>query len=72
MDGPPWSPHHVGNRKLAWGSAEVVVLIGAIIALTPGIVLVISYMLKDRIKDLLRYYFAHKLGNKYYDKKRRG
>ena len=26
-------------------------------------------MLKDRIKDLLRYYFAHKLGNKYYDKK---
>ena len=33
------------------------------------IVLVISYMLKDRIKDLLRYYFAHKLGNKYYDKK---
>ena len=53
-------------------SAEVVVLIGAIIALTPGIVLVISYMLKDRIKDLLRYYFAHKLGNKYYDKKRRG
>ena len=37
MDGPPWSPHHVGNRKLAWGSAEVVVLIGAIIALTPGI-----------------------------------
>lgn len=33
------------------------------------IVLVISYMLKDRIKDLLRYYFAHRLGNKYYDKK---
>ena len=33
------------------------------------IVLVISYMMKDRIKDLLRYYFAHKLGNKYYDKK---
>jgi hypothetical protein len=26
-------------------------------------------MLKDRIKDLLRYYFAHRLGNKYYDKK---
>ena len=26
-------------------------------------------MMKDRIKDLLRYYFAHKLGNKYYDKK---
>ena len=33
------------------------------------IVLVISYMMKDRIKDLLRYCFAHKLGNKYYDKK---
>ena len=33
------------------------------------IVLVISYMMKDRIKDLLRYYFAHKLGNKFYDKK---
>ena len=33
------------------------------------VVLVISYMMKDRIKDLLRYYFAHKLGNKYYDKR---
>ena len=33
------------------------------------LVLVVSYMLKDRIKDLLRYYFAHKLGNKYFDKK---
>lgn len=33
------------------------------------IALVISYMLKDRIKELMRYYFAHKLGNKYYDKK---
>ena len=33
------------------------------------VVLVISYMLKDRIKDLMRYYFAHKLGNKYYDKR---
>lgn len=33
------------------------------------IVLVISYMMKDRIKDLMRYYFAHKLGNKYYDNK---
>ena len=33
------------------------------------IVLVVSYMLKDRIKDLLRYYFAHKLGDKYFDKK---
>ena len=33
------------------------------------VVLVVSYMLKDRIKDLLRYYFAHRLGNKYFDKK---
>ncbi len=33
------------------------------------IVLVISYMLKDRIKDLMRFYFAHRLGNKYFDKK---
>ena len=33
------------------------------------IALVVSYMLKDRIKDLLRYYFAHKLGDKYFDKK---
>ena len=33
------------------------------------VALVISYMLKDRIKDLLRYYFAHRLGNQYYDKK---
>lgn len=33
------------------------------------IALVVSYMLKDRIKDLMRYYFAHKLGNKFYDNK---
>jgi hypothetical protein len=33
------------------------------------VVLVVSYMLKDRIKELMRYYFAHKLGNKYFDKK---
>lgn len=33
------------------------------------IVLVISYMLKDRIKDLMRFYFAHRLGNKYFDKR---
>jgi hypothetical protein len=31
--------------------------------------LVISYMLKDRIKELMRYYFAHKLGRKYFDNK---
>ena len=33
------------------------------------VALVVSYMMKDRIKDLMRYYFAHKLGNKFYDKK---
>lgn len=33
------------------------------------VVLVVSYMLKDRIKDLMRYYFAHKLGDKYFDNK---
>ena len=33
------------------------------------VVLVVSYMLKDRIKELMRYYFAHRLGNKYYDNK---
>lgn len=33
------------------------------------IVLVVSYMMKDRIKDLLRYFFAHRLGNNYYDKR---
>ena len=33
------------------------------------VALVVSYMLKDRIKDLMRYYFAHRLGNKYYDNK---
>ena len=31
--------------------------------------LVISYMLKDRIKDLMRYYFVHKKSTKYYDNK---
>lgn len=35
------------------------------------VVLVISYMMKDRIKELMRFYFAHRLGNKYYDKKAR-
>ncbi len=33
------------------------------------VVLVVSYMMKDRIKDLMRYWFAHKLVNKYFDKK---
>lgn len=33
------------------------------------VALVVSYMLKDRIKDLMRYYFAHRLGTKYFDNK---
>jgi hypothetical protein len=33
------------------------------------VALVVSYMLKDRIKELGRYYFAHKLGKNYYDHK---
>lgn len=33
------------------------------------VALVISYMLKDRIKELTRYYFAHKLGRRHFDQK---
>ena len=33
------------------------------------VALVVSYMLKDRIKDLMRFYFAHKMSGKYYDNK---
>lgn len=33
------------------------------------VALVVSYMLKDRIKELGRYYFAHKLGRRYFDHK---
>ncbi len=33
------------------------------------IALVISYMMKDRIKELMRYYFAHRIGSKYFDNK---
>lgn len=33
------------------------------------IALVVSYMLKDRIKELMRYYFAHKRVNRYFDNK---
>lgn len=33
------------------------------------VVLVISYMGKDRIKELARYYFAHRKGSKYFDNK---
>lgn len=31
------------------------------------IALVISYMFKDRIKDLIKYYFANKLGSRFFD-----
>lgn len=31
------------------------------------IALVISYMFKDRIKELIRYYFANKLGSRFFD-----
>lgn len=31
--------------------------------------LILSYMLKDRIKELTRYFFAHKLGKKFFDNK---
>lgn len=33
------------------------------------IALIISYMMKDRIKELMRYYFAHRVGSKYFDNK---
>ena len=33
------------------------------------IALIISYMMKDRIKELMRYFFAHKMQNKYFDNK---
>ncbi len=33
------------------------------------IVLVVSYMMKDRIKELMRYWFAHKRLNRYFDHK---
>lgn len=33
------------------------------------VALVISYMLKDRIKEFTRYYFAHKMGSHYFDHK---
>ena len=33
------------------------------------VALVVGYMLKDRIKELSRHYFAHKLSNKYFDLK---
>lgn len=33
------------------------------------VALVISYMLKDRLKELSRYYFAHKLGRRHFDQK---
>ncbi|MFZ4582618.1 MAG: hypothetical protein ACOYM7_08200, partial [Paludibacter sp.] len=33
------------------------------------VALVVSYMLKDRIKELMRFYFAQKISAKYYDNK---
>ena len=33
------------------------------------VALVVSYMFKDRIKDLMHYWFANKLGSKFYDYK---
>lgn len=33
------------------------------------IALIISYMMKDRIKELMRYYFAHRVSDKYFDNK---
>jgi hypothetical protein len=33
------------------------------------VALVVSYMLKDRIKELARYYFAYRLGRSYFDHK---
>lgn len=33
------------------------------------VILVFSYMFKDRIKDMMRYYFSSKLGKKYFDSK---
>ena len=33
------------------------------------IALIISYMMKDRIKELMRFWFAHRVGSRYFDKK---
>ena len=33
------------------------------------IALIISYMMKDRIKELMRYYFAHRMNGRYFDQK---
>lgn len=35
------------------------------------LIIVVSYMFKDRIKDLMRYYFSSQLGKKYFDRKRK-
>lgn len=35
------------------------------------IALIISYMMKDRIKELMRYYFAHRISDKHFDNKAR-
>lgn len=33
------------------------------------VALIISYMMKDRIKELMRYYFSHRVGSRYFDNK---
>ncbi|HRY33086.1 MAG TPA: hypothetical protein P5531_09000 [Bacteroidales bacterium] len=35
------------------------------------VALVVSYMLKDRIKELIRHFFAHRSGQRYFDQKTR-
>ena len=35
------------------------------------LIIVVSYMFKDRIKELMRYYFNSQLGKKYFDRKRK-
>lgn len=69
-------------RQFYYGMAAGIAMIFAtIIAFTAQIrygnlttplflALVVSYMFKDRIKDLMRYYFSTQLGKKYYDTKR--
>lgn len=35
------------------------------------LIIVVSYMFKDRIKELMRYYFSSHLGKRYFDRKRK-
>lgn len=69
-------------RQVYYGlAAGVAMIFSTIIAFTAQIrygnfttplflALVISYIFKDRIKDMMRYYFSTQLGRKYYDTKR--